>query len=332
MTHVYNEEYLLPFWLNHHKDMFDEIIVIDYRSTDKSVEICKQICPTCKVITTRNRYFEAIETDKEVMYIEKDTEGIKIVLNTTEFLFSSVPIRGLFTADNPICYDIKVTTPYSNKQYEFNNNYELFSGLLNEDVVYHKNRLSRFLHNFPTGNYSVGRHSTHNPTTKNNNIQVVWFGYYPFNENTLIRKLQIQNNIPQSDKEKGLGIHYFKGRDSLIKYNENAAETGAKLQNINLELYNILHKKLKTRPLMLPGGMRFYRFSYQTTPQAPGRRLRRISNYHRGNNNDMVHLHERSHKTPNFVILSLQQILYFWKSINRIKEVHIIFKCLDIYS
>jgi hypothetical protein len=245
LTHVYNEEHLLPFWLNHHKDMFDEIIVIDYRSTDKSVEICKQICPTCKVITTRNRYFEAIETDKEVMDIEKDTEGIKIVLNTTEFLFSSVPIRDLFTADNPICYDIKVTSPYSNKQYEFNNNYELFSGLLNEDVVYHKDRLSRFLHNFPTGNYSVGRHSTHNPTAKNNNIQVVWFGYYPFNENTLIRKLQIQNNMLQSDKEKGFGIHHFINRDSLIKYNENRAETGAKLQNINLELYNILHKNQK---------------------------------------------------------------------------------------
>ena len=45
LTNIFNEEYLLPFWLNHHKNMFDEIIIIDYNSTDKSIEICKSICP-----------------------------------------------------------------------------------------------------------------------------------------------------------------------------------------------------------------------------------------------------------------------------------------------
>jgi len=30
LTNVFNEEYLLLFWLNHHKNMFDELIVIDY--------------------------------------------------------------------------------------------------------------------------------------------------------------------------------------------------------------------------------------------------------------------------------------------------------------
>ena len=43
LIHIYNEEYLLPFWLNHHKDIFDDIIIIDYNSTDKSLEICKEI-------------------------------------------------------------------------------------------------------------------------------------------------------------------------------------------------------------------------------------------------------------------------------------------------
>jgi len=39
LTNVFNEEYLLPFFLHHHKKMFDEIIVIDYNSTDKSIGI-----------------------------------------------------------------------------------------------------------------------------------------------------------------------------------------------------------------------------------------------------------------------------------------------------
>ena len=28
ISHIFNEEYLLPFWLRHHKNMFDEIIII----------------------------------------------------------------------------------------------------------------------------------------------------------------------------------------------------------------------------------------------------------------------------------------------------------------
>jgi hypothetical protein len=36
LTNIFNEEYLLPFWLNHHKNMFDKIISIDYHSTKKN--------------------------------------------------------------------------------------------------------------------------------------------------------------------------------------------------------------------------------------------------------------------------------------------------------
>lgn len=46
ISHFYNEEYLLPWWLNHHKNIFDNGILINYGSTDKSVEIIKSICPT----------------------------------------------------------------------------------------------------------------------------------------------------------------------------------------------------------------------------------------------------------------------------------------------
>ena len=67
LTNVYNEEYLLPFWLHHHKDMFDNIVIIDFRSTDKSMEICKRIVPNCKIITTKNKYFDAENIDKEFM-------------------------------------------------------------------------------------------------------------------------------------------------------------------------------------------------------------------------------------------------------------------------
>ena len=97
ISHIYNEEYLLPFWLNHHKDMVDHGVIIDYRSTDNSLSIIKQTCPTWEIITTRNSCFKASDIDSEVMDIENKIEGIKIVLNTTEFLFSPKPIRDFFS-------------------------------------------------------------------------------------------------------------------------------------------------------------------------------------------------------------------------------------------
>ena len=96
LTHIFNEEYLLPFWLNHHKKLFDKIIIVDYRSTDRSIEICKLICPECTVITSQNLDFGAVNVDKEMMELEDRIEGIKMILNTTEFLFSEISLDKLF--------------------------------------------------------------------------------------------------------------------------------------------------------------------------------------------------------------------------------------------
>jgi hypothetical protein len=86
LIHIYNEEYLLPFWLNHHKDIFEHGIIIDYNSTDSSLNICKKICPTWEIRQSRNEFFGAREIDAEVMDIEETINGFKIALNVTEFL------------------------------------------------------------------------------------------------------------------------------------------------------------------------------------------------------------------------------------------------------
>jgi hypothetical protein len=243
ITNVFNEEYLLPFWLNHHKNMFDEIIVIDYNSTDKSIEICKSICPDCKIITTRNNCFAAEEIDKEIMDIENSIEGIKICLNTTEFIFCQSPLKEIFCNDtNPMSYLIDVTSPYSLNNYDIDNNYELFSKLLNTDIVYHKDRLTRQLHNFPNGKYHVGRHGTFNNYTPSSKAHIIWFGYYPMNDSLLKRKLQIAQNIPQTDKDKGYGFHHLFDKEKLLSINSEKALSGKSLKEINLPLYNIITK------------------------------------------------------------------------------------------
>jgi len=258
LTNVFNEEYLLPFWLNHHKNMFDEIIVIDYNSTDKSIEICKSICPGCKIIKTRNQYFDAEEIDKEFMDIETGIEGIKIVLNTTEFLFCEKSIKDIFVDDtNPISYAINALTPYSMTTYNINNNYELFSNLLQNDIVYHSDRGPRQIHNFPNGRYTIGRHSTKNISIPTSKAHIIWTGYYPMNDKLLKRKLQIQQNIPQRDKDRGYGIQHLWDKDKLLSINTEKVNSGISLKNINLPLYDLLTLKYKNKTFIVTGGCGF---------------------------------------------------------------------------
>ena len=246
ITSIYNEEYLLPFWLHHHKNMFDEMVVIDYNSTDKSLEICKSICPHCTIITTRNKYYDAEEVDKEYMDIEDSFEGIKIVLNTTEFLFCETNVRDLFINDTePVPYAIHVASPYSKNNYDINSYKELFNNLFNDDIVYHFDRGLRYIHNYSNGNYKIGRHLTNYNYIQTNKAHIIWFGYYPMNDRLMKRKLQIKNNIPQSDRDKGFGVQHFYDKETILYVNDKKSSSGISLQQLNPSLYNILESNYK---------------------------------------------------------------------------------------
>ena len=238
LTHIFNEEYILPFWLNHHKKLFDKIIIVDYRSTDRSIEICKLICPECTVITSRNLDFGAVNVDKEMMELEDGIEGIKMILNITEFLFSEISLDKLFTEKTS--YSVKAFGAYSKKNYEVNNIKELFGNLLNNDIVFHHDRFVRFIHNYSNGSYHIGRHSSNNISNITNKIHIIWFGYYPMNRKLLNRKLQIKQNIPQHDRDIGFGLQHLITEDCMLEYNNEKATTGISLYNININLYNII--------------------------------------------------------------------------------------------
>lgn len=258
LTNVFNEEYLLPFWLNHHKNMFDEIIIVDYNSTDKSIDICKSICPECKIIKTRNQYFDAEDIDKEFMDLENSIEGIKIVLNTTEFLFCEKSIKDLFIHNiSPISYAVTCVSPYSKNSYNINNNYELFTNLLNDDVVYHHDRFTRQLHTFRNGNYGVGRHMTFNMALPTSEAYIIWLGFYPMNDKLLKRKLQIKQNIPQRDIDRGLGFHHLWSKTKLLEYLNEKINTGSSLKNINLKFYDLLNMKYRNKTFIVTGGCGF---------------------------------------------------------------------------
>lgn len=72
ITHVHNQEYLLPFFIRHYRNMFDECVVIDYASTDKTREIFQSLAPSnWKIVPSQNEYFLAQSCDDEVRAIEQ---------------------------------------------------------------------------------------------------------------------------------------------------------------------------------------------------------------------------------------------------------------------
>jgi hypothetical protein len=86
ISHFFNEEFLLPWWLEHHKKIFDYGILIDYASTDNSVNIIKEICPNWLVVPSKNKEFQTNLIDDEVCHWESTIDGWRIALNITEFL------------------------------------------------------------------------------------------------------------------------------------------------------------------------------------------------------------------------------------------------------
>ena len=214
-TNVYNEEYLLPFWIEHHKKLMDDgvidrVVVLDYRSTDNSMEIIRNTCPTWEIITTKNQYFGAEENDNELMELERRSMGYKLILNTTEFLMCTNTLKHSFDSSTPECFEILSDIVITSKEnyYPLNGN-DLF-GNIEKKVPFM--RSPRFLHSYPTGEYLIGRHFTKHSNIKSNHqipACIYWFGMFFMNEHFMIRKLQIKDNIPLSDLDKGFSTYHF---------------------------------------------------------------------------------------------------------------------------
>jgi len=248
ITNIYNEEYLLPFWLNHHKHIFDRIIIIDHHSTDNSLKICKEIIPGCIIIPHPSKKFASKEHDIYLMELENAVKGIKIILNTTEFLFCSKPIKDIFNSKKNKMFGALCYSPYSLNEYYPKNNYELFCNMKNKDIRYHKDRWHRFIHNYSNGKYVIGRHHTYHTYEESNDMYIVWFGFYPLNEKLLSRKLQVKNNIPQTDRKpkpgfpNGFAWQHFFDKNKLMDINKQKSNSGKILKDINYALYDVISK------------------------------------------------------------------------------------------
>jgi hypothetical protein len=200
ITHFYNEEYLLPWWLNHHKKYFDHGVLINYASTDKSVEIIKELCPTWEIVESKNKDFGASDVDREVLDIEANIDGWKICLNTTEFLigdFNSLDLTKQEELYIPCLYFIDELESRDSNTLNYNINLWdiLKTGLDVPNTMEHRG--SRLMHSNHV-RYSHGRHYRRLINTER--FIIFNYGFAPMTEEFIARKLQIQSRVPYSDR------------------------------------------------------------------------------------------------------------------------------------
>ena len=216
LCHFFNEEHLLPWWLDHHKKIFDHGIMIDYASTDSSRDIIKKICPTWEIRPSRNEYFTPKDIDAEVMDIEATLTDWRICLNATEFLYGNT--------------DHLVSKPGNKFQYMLAN--YVFVDMedpakgpvhLSHDKPLHKqrywgyfapdypnkepdfgrmapNRLNRAIHNFTIPYFDDGRHY---PDTVHmfDDLAIFYYGHADTSEAGIKRKEQIKSKVARDMKD-----------------------------------------------------------------------------------------------------------------------------------
>lgn len=214
ICHFFNEEYLLPWWLNHHKKYFDYGLMINYASTDRSVEIIKEICPDWQVVDSVNPEFDAAECDIEIEYYEEQIPGWKIALNVTEFLVGKYSLltdekspKKIFIPSFYFVDESDNTVVESNKPLHE----QLSNGIdfVDNPMI----RKLRCLHNHQI-KYVPGRHFSNFDDTTDDFV-IFNYGFSPMNEDLVSRKLQIQHRIPESDKRKNWGSEHHDNNTGL---------------------------------------------------------------------------------------------------------------------
>ncbi|MBM10175.1 MAG: hypothetical protein CMF69_11530 [Magnetovibrio sp.] len=230
ITNIFNEEYYLPFWLTYHKQIFDNGIVVDYCSTDRSMEIVREICPHWTIRKTRNvtpegkPYFHSACNDIEAMEIETETPGYKIFLNTTEWLLTTKPLKEILNTKTETCYRLKPITNVAavtdKVPISLKGNTREFMQRGFGTRIHETYRVGwRFIHNFKNGRYHTGRHFTDHPKefVKEGGPEMflVWSAFYPWTEEIIERKLQIKNNIPETERVAGRCYQHFWSRGKM---------------------------------------------------------------------------------------------------------------------
>jgi nucleoside-diphosphate-sugar epimerase/SAM-dependent methyltransferase len=247
VTHFYNEHLLLPYWIRHHASLFDAVLLIDYHSTDASVKLLKALAPSSwNVVASANAAFEASAVDAEVAKFEARFPECawKIALTTTEFLVhpnlraymhsldatnASLALRFpgfIMVGDdaNPLTTYAQLVTQRSVAGTDPTDQTRVWSASM-DDYSYVNRQYSRFMHRKGV-NYGIGRHSIDTQWHLSESGFIAKFQWTPWPQ-IKDRKLQIQTQIPDSDRAKSYGSQHIATPGQLEQSREHALATSA---------------------------------------------------------------------------------------------------------
>lgn len=227
-AHFYNEEYLLPFWLKHHKKIFDHGILFNYSSTDRSCDIIKQICPTWEIHQSENQFFSAADIEKEILRHEhRYNDGdYRIILNITEFFLCKPTF---FKKSNEkiqfLIPSFAMFDNYENLGKDLDHDRPLIEQRTNglDYKTHFLFRQSRSIHNYKLQSYPLGRHYSSYNTE---DAVICWYGFSPLNDKIIKRKTQIGTRIPIGDKRRGWGFQHLWNEERIkLEYYNNINQT-----------------------------------------------------------------------------------------------------------
>jgi len=192
--------------------VFDHGIMIDYHSTDRSVEIIKELCPTWEIRThvprdasvdTHNQDFlDSHWIDQEVMSIEHGLDGWRMTLNITEFLYGNTdhlddrPEHTQYLIGNYVFVDMEDPgkgpvslshdIPLHEQRYWGYDEFENW-GSSHGTIM---GRMNRSVHNYPV-EYEIGRHFGGGRAKSFDDLVLFYYGWYSTSEEGIKRKTQI---------------------------------------------------------------------------------------------------------------------------------------------
>jgi len=234
VSHFFNEEYLLPWWLRHHTALFDFGVMIDHGSTDRSVEVVRELAPHWRLVKSQLYEFDAYRTDLEVMHYEQELPPgcWKIALTTTEFLMPAIPLNTLesvleqkgLRGCSTTGINLVDTEPSIEPTYDQSLPIQKHTGFFEdpEKSPAKMRYLSRFYHRNSVGMYHPGRHRSFDSHASIVTSELPLFKYAasPWSEAGIARKLQIASRVPQADVERGMGAEHRRTKEQLQDYRQ----------------------------------------------------------------------------------------------------------------
>lgn len=238
ITHIYNESFLLPIWLRHHREHFDHGIVLDYNSTDDPESIVRDLTPDWSYTKVEIPDFNAITLDKLVSETEATVDGNRIALTITEFLLGDprkanrryyIPQILLINCDDNLAFD--ESKPF---------HHQVTTGT-GSDTTQTPPWHARSMHQHPTTYGSDGSTTgRHYHACDNGEYLIYRVSHCLVTEEMIERRLQIQTKIPDADKANNFGVQHHNWGKGLKK--DDVLGEQEQLRTQAVDLSDIINK------------------------------------------------------------------------------------------